>query len=64
MPQGPRHDLLLRFVRVEYLNLKNAKASQTGVTDCATRRTSHTDDFVGLWAEGTNHRKESGDDLL
>src|SRR5437763_1841211 len=32
----PRHDLLLRFVQVEHLNLKNAKPSQTGVTDCAT----------------------------
>lgn len=63
VPQG-RHDLLLRFVRVEHLNLKNAKPSQTGVTDCATEGPRMRMIFEGLWAEGTNHRKENGDDLL
>ncbi len=49
---------------VAYLNSKNAKPSQTGVTDCATEGPRMRTIFEGLWAEGTNHRKENGDDLL
>jgi hypothetical protein len=64
MPQGPRRDLLLRLVRVEQLNLKNAKPSQTGVTDYATEGPRMRMIFLWLWAEGTNHRKENGDDVL
>jgi hypothetical protein len=59
MPQGPRRDLLLRLVRVEQLNLKNAKPSQTGVTDYATEGPRMRMIFLWLWAEGTNHRKET-----
>jgi hypothetical protein len=58
------NDLLLRFVRGEHLNLKNAKPSQTGVTDCATEGPRMRMIFEGLWAEGTNHRKENSDDIL
>jgi hypothetical protein len=49
---------------VEQLNLKNAKPSQTGVTDYATEGPRMRMIFVWLWAEGTNHRKENGDDVL
>jgi hypothetical protein len=53
---------------VEHLNLKKCKAVTNRRDGLCHRRTSHADDlrmiFEGLWAEGTNHRKENGDDLL
>jgi hypothetical protein len=64
VPQGRDMTYCCDLSGVEHLNLKNAKPSQTGVTDRATEGLRMRMIFVRLWAEGTNHRKENSDDLL